>query len=178
MHRSSALKLTVTTLLMVVVLSLAIASVSSASYQLPVNDGAFSVARDWMPYVVQSGESLVAIAERFNVPAPVLAHTNGISDFDSLSAGQVVWIPTFAAEVVNVAPSYVKATSETVLYAGPSARFSIAAKMRAGEAAIVTGRSADGEWLRVGSVSNNNSRGWIKTDSELFRMFALPVAPR
>lgn|SRR5690606_1974867 len=175
--------------LAVVVASLAFASLAqasyespaveaAASYQLPMNGGAFAIVRDWLPYVVQSNESLHDIAERFGVPAAVLAHTNGISDFESLAPGQVVWIPMLANEVISVAPSYVKATSATVLYAGPSADFGISAKVSAGEAAMVLGRSADGLWLSIASVSNPSSAGWIKADSALFRLFSLPVAPR
>ena len=188
MHRTRSLNLIVA-ILVVVAASFAFASLAKASYEspsaeaatsyrAPLNDSVLAVTRDWLPYVVQPNESLFAIAERFGVPVAVLAHTNGISDFENVAAGQVVWIPMLTTEVVSVAPSYVKASSATVLYAGPSAGFGVAAKMRAGEAAIVLGRSVDGEWLSIASVSSASSRGWIKADSELFRMFALPVAAR
>lgn len=188
MSRTHSLKLIVTVLMMVVA-SIAVSSAAEASHaspfsmareshQVPVNNVASAVERDWLPYVVQSNESLVDIAERFNVPAPVLAATNGIADFDALAAGQVVWIPVLVVEEVAAAPAYVKAISSTVLYAGPAAKFGVAAKMRAGEAALVLGRSADGEWLRIASTSNASSRGWVKADSALFQMFALPVTPR
>lgn len=188
MSRTHSLKLIVAVLMMVVV-SVAAASAAEAShasprstagasYQLPVNAGTFAIERDWLPYAVQPNESLVDIAERFNIPAPVLAATNGISDFDALSAGQVVWIPVLVAEEVAVAPAYVKATSPTVLFARPAVEYGISAKINAGESALVLKSSADGEWLLVASTSNVSGRGWIIADSPLFKKFALPVAPR
>lgn len=234
MDRSHALNLVVAVLLMVVV-SVAAGSAAEAShaspfsvartsYQLPASGGALLVADDQPPYRVKSGDTLVGIAHRFNVPVAVLAQTNGISDYDSLSEGQVLRIPVPAGEVVraqagdtlstiaqryHVSPAelaqanglkessrlyagqflripvaiadvigagsaYLKALSPLLLYSAPSTVSDIAAKMRAGEAALVTGLSADGEWLRVESVSSLSGHGWVQADSSLLQLIPLP----
>jgi peptidoglycan endopeptidase LytE len=44
-------------------------------------------------YTIQSGDSLSAIAEKFNVDQAALMMLNGISDPDHIEAGQVLKIP-------------------------------------------------------------------------------------
>lgn len=183
MSRTRTLKLIVAVLMMVVA-SVA-AATAEASYQEPASVATSAIERYWLPYVVQANESLVEIAERFGIPAPVIAATNGISNFDALTTGQVVWIPLLKTEeaaaapaTVAVAPAYVEATSSMALFARPAVEYGIAATMRAGETALVLGRSADGEWFLVTSTSNVAGQGWVQAGSLRFQMHALPVAPR
>ncbi len=51
-------------------------------------------------YVVQSGDSLSVIAERFGISATALADANGIDDLDTLQVGQELKIPP-ATEVAG-----------------------------------------------------------------------------
>lgn len=183
MSRTLTLKLIVAVLVLVVV-SVSAATVE-ASYQEPVSAGTSAIERYWLPYVVQANESLVDVAERFGIPAPVIAATNGISNFDTLTPGQVVWIPLLKSEeaavtpaTVAVAPAYVEATSPLALFARPAVEYGLAATMRAGETALVLGRSADGGWFLVASTSSVDGRGWVQAGSARFQMYALPVAPR
>ena len=44
-------------------------------------------------HVVQPGESLSVIADMYGIPAPLLAHHNGIPDPDGLMVGQVMYLP-------------------------------------------------------------------------------------
>jgi LysM repeat protein len=45
------------------------------------------------PYVVQPGDSLSAIAERFGVSVDEIAAANGITDVDTITAGDTLVIP-------------------------------------------------------------------------------------
>ncbi|WP_281649006.1 type III secretion system outer membrane ring subunit SctC, partial [Parendozoicomonas sp. Alg238-R29] len=44
-------------------------------------------------HIVQPGETLVGIADMYGIPAPLLAHHNGIPDPDSLLDGQILYLP-------------------------------------------------------------------------------------
>lgn len=48
-------------------------------------------------YTIQPGDTLIVIAERFNVPVELLAQINDISDPDLIQAGQTLVIPDQAA---------------------------------------------------------------------------------
>ncbi|UHA72088.1 LysM peptidoglycan-binding domain-containing protein [Paenibacillus sp. 481] len=78
-------------------------------------------------YVVQSGESLYAIAQRVGVPFPMIAQVNGITDASYIYVGQVLKIPvadnTHAAPPLHFTPMYAAPQVEmqsAYAYAAPS----------------------------------------------------------
>jgi LysM repeat protein len=70
----------------------------------------FAFASD--DYVVQDGETLSQIADRFGFPIQTLLDVNGITDPDSIHAGQVIQIPGLAPGVSAPVPT----TSTTAAY--------------------------------------------------------------
>jgi LysM repeat protein len=55
-------------------------------------------------HVVQPGETLSAIADRYGLPIETLLDVNGLSDPDAIHAGQVLRIPTYASTPPAAAP--------------------------------------------------------------------------
>jgi LysM repeat protein len=64
-----------------------------------------SIARAATEHTVQPGESISSIAARYGLPVQTLLDVNGIADPDSVAAGTILQIPTYAvAAPPDVAP--------------------------------------------------------------------------
>ncbi|MCY3780432.1 MAG: LysM peptidoglycan-binding domain-containing protein, partial [Chloroflexi bacterium] len=100
-------------------------------------------------YIVQSGDSLYSLAQRFNTTVEALAATNNIIDTGQLYAGQSILVPTGASSYVEV---YEVQPGDTLF--SISKRFNTSAGLLQGLNDIADGRSIfAGQILTVPSVN-------------------------
>ncbi|MCX6035185.1 MAG: LysM peptidoglycan-binding domain-containing protein, partial [Chloroflexi bacterium] len=76
-------------------------------------------------YIVQPGDMLSAIAERYSVSVEVIVQANNISDPDSLEVGQTLTIPVVTPQAPG--PAYKLIPDSELVYGPLSASFDIAA---------------------------------------------------
>ncbi len=65
-----------------------------------------------LTYVVQSGDSLSVIAERFGLSTKELADFNAIADADTIKVGQELAIPPVSAETTTTAPASTETSAD------------------------------------------------------------------
>jgi hypothetical protein len=70
--------------------------------------------------------------------------------------------PAIAAEPTEAAAPPVTVTTDVVLRSAPSGDTAIAARLDAGSAIVVAGRSIDGGWLFVEAFDEPTFRGWVE----------------
>lgn len=128
-------------------------------------------------YRVQPGDTLSAIARRFNVTTALLAQINGIANPSRIFVGQVLTIPVPSGDVISTPPSYLVALANVRLRSGPGLNYAVEGIMRVGEQAHVTGRSFDGLWYRVTCVTDASGNCWVTADPSLIQVIGLPQGP-
>ncbi len=66
-----------------------------------------------LTYVIQSGDSLSVIAQRFGIPTQDLADFNAISDVDSIKVGQEISIPPSTVAPATTASTAAEADADS-----------------------------------------------------------------
>jgi len=107
--------------------------------------------RDQQTYVVQSGDMLSAIAERFSVSVEAITKANHITNPDSLEVGQTLIIPVVTPEAPG--PAYKLIPDSELVYGPMGASFDIATFIhsKGGYLANYT-QDVDGETLDAAQV--------------------------
>ncbi|WP_230460406.1 type III secretion system outer membrane ring subunit SctC [Sansalvadorimonas verongulae] len=99
------------------------ASDSAVTYSPWSGNNSYEQEDTRQKHVVQPGESLSVIAEMYGIPAPLLAHHNGIPDPDGLMVGQVLYLPENNYPRELAPPSEPAAADEVMHDARPYAYF-------------------------------------------------------
>ena len=114
-------------------------------------------------HIVQPGESLSAIAQRYGTTAFVLAELNNIVDLNLIHSGQALTLPGGATSSGDTAPPPVEGVQATTqanlrLRSGPGTEFQILVVAPFGTVVPISGRNAAGDWIQV---TYQGQVGWM-----------------
>ncbi len=107
-------------------------------------------------HVVQRGETLHQIAQRYGTTWPVLAQVNNLADPDQIYAGQRLCIPGPSS---NIPVGTVVNCSYLNVRSGPGVNNSVVEVINCGTQVLLLGRTSDSTWLNVRTSSGRT--GWV-----------------